>query len=78
MSDRDPGLHADWRARRREMARTGLRRMVVQSEDYRFASAGYANLLFDPDDFRVVLGSNESAVQAVQIHIAEAIGMPIN
>jgi hypothetical protein len=35
-------------------------------------------LLAAPDDFHVILGSNESAVQSVQIHIAEAIGMPIN
>jgi carnitine monooxygenase subunit len=50
---------------------------VVQTEDYRVASAGYANLLSAPDDFHVVIGSNESAVQSVQINIAETIGMPI-
>jgi len=60
-----------------EMAYDGTA-MVVQTEDYRVASAGYANLLAAPDDFHVILGSNESAVQSVQIHIAEAIGMPIN
>lgn len=51
---------------------------VVQTEDYRVASTGYANLLTAPEDFHVVLGSNESAVQSVHLHIAEAIGMPIN
>jgi carnitine monooxygenase subunit len=60
-----------------EMAYDGTA-MVVQTEDYRVASAGYANLVSAPDDFHVVLGSNESAVQSVQIHIAEAIGMPIS
>jgi phenylpropionate dioxygenase-like ring-hydroxylating dioxygenase large terminal subunit len=51
---------------------------VVQSEDYRVASNGYANLLTAPDNFHVVLGSNETAVQAVHQHIAEEIGMPLN
>ena len=50
---------------------------VVQSEDYRVASAGYANLKTAPDDFHVVLGANEIALQAVQRHIATAIGMPL-
>lgn len=50
---------------------------VVQTEDYRVASHGYANLLCAPDDFRVVLGSNENAVQAVHRHIADAIGKPL-
>jgi hypothetical protein len=49
---------------------------VVQTEDYRVASAGYANLMTAPDSFEVVLGANEIAVQAVQRHVAEAIGMP--
>ena len=50
---------------------------VVQTEDYRVASAGYANLLTAPDDFHVVLGANEAALQAVHQHIADAIGLPI-
>jgi carnitine monooxygenase subunit len=50
---------------------------VVQSEDYRVASAGYANLLTAPDGYHVVLGANEKALQAVHQHIAEAIGMPL-
>lgn len=50
---------------------------VVQSEDYRVASAGYANLLTAPDDFHVVLGANEAALQAVHQHIAETIGLPL-
>lgn len=50
---------------------------VVQTEDYRVASHGYANLLSAPNDFRVVLGSNENAVQAVHRHIADAIGKPL-
>lgn len=51
---------------------------VVQTEDYRVASSGYANLLSAPDNYHVVLGSNENAVQSVHRHIAEAIGMPLN
>ena len=50
---------------------------VVQTEDYRVASAGYANLQTAPDGFQVVLGANEIAVQAVHRHIADAIGMPV-
>jgi phenylpropionate dioxygenase-like ring-hydroxylating dioxygenase large terminal subunit len=50
---------------------------VVQTEDYRVASHGYANLLSAPAGFRTVLGRNEIALQAVQRHIADAIGMPI-
>lgn len=50
---------------------------IVQTEDYRVASAGYANLMTAPDGFHIVLGRNEIALQAVQRHIAEAIGMPL-
>ncbi len=50
---------------------------VVQTEDYRVASHGYANLLTAPDDFHVVLGSNEAALQKVHQHIADAIAMPL-
>lgn len=50
---------------------------VVQTEDYRVASHGYANLLTAPEGFRTVLGANEIALQAVQKHIAEAAGMPL-
>ena len=50
---------------------------VVQTEDYRVASHGYANLVAAPDDYHVVIGSNENAVQSVQRSIADAIGMPI-
>lgn len=50
---------------------------VVQTEDYRIASAGYANLLTAPANFHTVLGANEIALQAVQRHIAAAAGMPL-
>jgi carnitine monooxygenase subunit len=50
---------------------------VVQTEDYRVASNGYANLLTAPADFRVVLGANEAALQSVHKNIAEAIGVPL-
>jgi phenylpropionate dioxygenase-like ring-hydroxylating dioxygenase large terminal subunit len=50
---------------------------LVETEDYRVASAGYANLLTAPDGFRTVLGANEIALQAVQKHRSQAIGMPL-
>ena len=51
---------------------------VVQDEDYRVASHGYANLLTAPKDHHVVLGANELAVQIVHQHIANVIGMPLD
>lgn len=51
---------------------------VVQTEDYRVAAAGYANMLTAPEDFRVVLGANEPALHGVHRHIAEACGMPLD
>jgi phenylpropionate dioxygenase-like ring-hydroxylating dioxygenase large terminal subunit len=48
---------------------------VVQTEDYRVASHGYANLMTAPADFCVVLGANEPALHGVHRHIAAAIGM---
>ncbi len=50
---------------------------VVQTEDYRVASTGYANLMTAPGDYHVVLGANEKALQTVHRHIADAISMPI-
>ena len=50
---------------------------VVQTEDYRVASNGYANLLTAPENHQVVIGANEPALQAVHQHIAELIGMPL-
>ena len=50
---------------------------VVQTEDYRVASHGYANLMTAPDDYHVVLGANEPALHGVHRTIANAIGMPI-
>jgi len=51
---------------------------VVQTEDYRVASAGYANLLTAPDDFHVLLGANEPALHGVHRHIAAACGLPLD
>lgn len=51
---------------------------VVQTEDYRVASNGYANLLTAPDDFHVVLGANEPALHGVHRAIAAACGMPLS
>lgn len=50
---------------------------VVQTEDYRVASTGYANLLTAPDDYHVVLGANEALLQTVHHSIADAIGLPL-
>ena len=50
---------------------------VVQTEDYRVASSGYANLLTAPDDYHVVLGANEALLQTVHHSIAGAIGLPL-
>ena len=51
---------------------------VVQDEDYRVASHGYANLLSAPKNHQVVLGANELALQIVHQHIADTIGMPLD
>jgi phenylpropionate dioxygenase-like ring-hydroxylating dioxygenase large terminal subunit len=51
---------------------------VVQDEDYRVASHGYANLMAASKDHHVVLGANELALQVVHEHIAKAIGMPLD
>lgn len=51
---------------------------VVQTEDYRVASAGYANMLAAPEDFHVVLGANEIALHGVHRHIAAACGKPLD
>jgi phenylpropionate dioxygenase-like ring-hydroxylating dioxygenase large terminal subunit len=50
---------------------------VVQTEDYRVASTGYANLMTAPDDYHVVLGANEALLQTVHASIAGAIGLPL-
>lgn len=50
---------------------------VVQTEDYRVASHGYANLMTAPDDYHVVLGANESALHGVHKTIAATIGKPL-
>jgi phenylpropionate dioxygenase-like ring-hydroxylating dioxygenase large terminal subunit len=51
---------------------------VVQTEDYRVASHGYANLMTAPADFRVVLGANEPALHGVHRSIAAACGLPLD
>ena len=51
---------------------------IVQDEDYRVASNGYANLLTAPKDFHVVIGANEIALHDVHRHFAEVIGMPLD
>jgi phenylpropionate dioxygenase-like ring-hydroxylating dioxygenase large terminal subunit len=60
-----------------EMAYDGTA-TVVQSEDYRVASHGYANLVTAPQDFHVVLGANEPALHGVHRHLAAACGMPLD
>ncbi|SEH15284.1 Phenylpropionate dioxygenase, large terminal subunit [Sphingopyxis sp. YR583] len=51
---------------------------VVQTEDYRVASNGYANLATAPADFHVVLGANEPALHGVHRSIAAACKMPLD
>jgi len=51
---------------------------VVQTEDYRVASTGYANLQTAPDDFHVVLGANEAPLHDVHRNIAEVAGVPLS
>lgn len=51
---------------------------VVQTEDYRVASAGYSNMLSAPDNHHVVLGANEIALHGVHRHIAAACAMPLD
>jgi phenylpropionate dioxygenase-like ring-hydroxylating dioxygenase large terminal subunit len=51
---------------------------VVQSEDYRVASHGYANLMTAPADYHVVIGANEVALHGVHHNIADVIGMPVS
>ena len=50
---------------------------VVDSEDYRVAAEGYANMLTAPAGFRTTFGRNEPALQHLQRAIAEAAGMPL-
>jgi phenylpropionate dioxygenase-like ring-hydroxylating dioxygenase large terminal subunit len=51
---------------------------VVQTEDYRVASFGYANMKSAPAGHHVVLGANEPALHGVHRHIAAACGMPLD
>lgn len=71
------GIESDEHKAICEMAYDGTAE-VVQTEDYRVASHGYANLQTAPDDFHVVLGANEAPLQDVHKNIAQAIGMPLN
>jgi carnitine monooxygenase subunit len=48
---------------------------VVQTEDYRVASAAQANLNHAPDNYQIIFGRNEPALQAMHRHIARAIGL---
>ena len=54
-----------------------LTEQVVRTEDYAQAAQSYANLLTAPEGFRVVLGSNEIALQRLHRNISDAIGMPL-
>jgi nitrite reductase/ring-hydroxylating ferredoxin subunit len=51
---------------------------VVVTEDYHVASTGWANLANAPDDFHVVYGRNEIALQNMHRVIADAINMPLS
>jgi carnitine monooxygenase subunit len=51
---------------------------VVVTEDYHIASNGWANLVNAPDDFHIVYGRNEIALQNTHRAIADAIDMPLS
>lgn len=48
---------------------------VVQMEDYRVATAAQANLMHAPEDYEIVFGRNEPALQFAHQHIKNAIGL---
>jgi len=54
-----------------------LTEQVVRTEDYAQSEQSFANLQAAPPDFRVILGSNEIALQRLHRNIADAIGRPL-
>ena len=51
---------------------------IVLEEDYHIAAQGYANLLYAPKDYHVIIGANEIALHDVHKNIAAKIGMPLD
>jgi nitrite reductase/ring-hydroxylating ferredoxin subunit len=51
---------------------------VVRAEDYSISKEGQRNLEYAPEDFKVIYGRNEPALQDNQRNIARMIGMPID
>ena len=51
---------------------------VVSTEDYSVSKEGQRNLQHAPEDFRIVYGRNEIALQNVHRHVADVIGMPLD
>ena len=51
---------------------------VVTTEDYSVSKEGQRNLSYAPDDFRIVYGANEIALQNTHRTIAAIIGMPLD
>ena len=51
--------------------------LVVTTEDYSVSKEGQRNLENAPDDFRIVYGRNEIALQNTHRHIADFIGLPL-
>lgn len=50
---------------------------VVRTEDYALSERSFANLQASPEDFHVILGSNEIALQRLQRNIADLISAPL-
>jgi hypothetical protein len=50
---------------------------VVRTEDYSVSKEGQRNMRYAPDDFQIVYGRNEIALQNTHRTIARMIGMPI-
>lgn len=54
-----------------------LVRQIVSTEDYSISAGGQRNLKWAPEDFRIVYGSNEIALQHFHRRLARDIGFPI-
>jgi phenylpropionate dioxygenase-like ring-hydroxylating dioxygenase large terminal subunit len=72
-----PGGVRDEAHRRESEMGYDMTEQVVRTEDYAQSEQSFANLLEAPEDFHVILGSNEIALQRLHRNIGEAIGRPI-
>jgi hypothetical protein len=70
------GVRDEAHARETEMG-FDLTKQVVETEDYRQSEQSYANLVAAPPGFKLILGSNEIALQRLQRNIADVLGIPL-